>query len=113
MAEGSGKKMVNTLFNEVPGENKNCVFYFYLKTEGIFWPTQYFDHCFSSLISGVEKNVTLGHSFWPHNLKFLPIFFKVFFATLFVPSASLPQRNCLFFLVYTAQRALYLASSLI
>ena len=33
--------MVNTLFNKVLGENEKQVFYFYLKTEGIFGPTQY------------------------------------------------------------------------
>ena len=33
---------MNTLFNKVLGENEKCVFYFYLKTEGNFWPTQYF-----------------------------------------------------------------------
>ena len=32
---------VSVLFNKVLGENENCVFYFYLKTEGTFWPTQY------------------------------------------------------------------------
>ena len=26
------------LFNKVLGENEKCVFYFYLKTEGTFWP---------------------------------------------------------------------------
>ena len=30
------------LFSKVRGENEKCVFYFYLKTEGTFWPTQYF-----------------------------------------------------------------------
>ena len=35
--------MVNTLFNKVLGENEQCVFYFYIKTEGTFWPTQYID----------------------------------------------------------------------
>ena len=29
------------LFNKVLGENEKRVFYFYLKTEGTFWPTQY------------------------------------------------------------------------
>ena len=29
------------LFNKVLGENEKCAFYFYLKTEGTFWPTQY------------------------------------------------------------------------
>ena len=29
------------LFNKVFGENEKCVFHFYLKTEGTFWPTQY------------------------------------------------------------------------
>ena len=33
--------MVNTLFNKVLGENEKYVFYFYLKTEGTFWQTQY------------------------------------------------------------------------
>ena len=32
---------MNTLFNKVLGENEICVFYFDLKTEGTFWPTQY------------------------------------------------------------------------
>ena len=32
---------MNTLFNKVLGENEEYVFYFYLKTEGTFWPTQY------------------------------------------------------------------------
>ena len=26
--------------NKVLGENEECVSYFYLKTEGTFWPTQ-------------------------------------------------------------------------
>ena len=30
--------MVNMLFNKVLGENEKCVFYFYLKTKGTFWP---------------------------------------------------------------------------
>ena len=29
------------LFNKVLGEIEKCVFYFYLKTEGTFWPAQY------------------------------------------------------------------------
>ena len=33
---------MNRLFNKVLGENEKYVFYFYLKTEGTFWPTQYF-----------------------------------------------------------------------
>ena len=33
--------MANTLFNKVLGENEKCVFYFYLKTKGTFWLTQY------------------------------------------------------------------------
>ena len=33
--------MVNMLLNKVLGEIEKCVFYFYLKTEGTFWPTQY------------------------------------------------------------------------
>ena len=37
---GEVHKMVNMLFNKVLGENEECVFYFYLKTEGSFWPTQ-------------------------------------------------------------------------
>ena len=32
---------MNTLFDKVVGENEKCVFYFYLKTEGTFWRTQY------------------------------------------------------------------------
>ena len=35
---------MNTLFNKVLGEKDKCVFYFYLKTEGTFWPTQYMDN---------------------------------------------------------------------
>ena len=27
--------------HKVLGENEKCVFYFYLKTKGTFWPTQY------------------------------------------------------------------------
>ena len=34
-------KRVNSVFNIILGENEKCVFYFYLKTEGTFWPTQY------------------------------------------------------------------------
>ena len=34
------------LFNKVLGENEKCVFYFYLKTEGTFWPTQYINYIF-------------------------------------------------------------------
>ena len=30
------------LFNKALGENEKCV-YFYLKTEGTFWPTQKYD----------------------------------------------------------------------
>ena len=33
-------KRVNTLCNKVLGKNEKCVFCFYLKTEGTFWPTQ-------------------------------------------------------------------------
>ena len=40
--------MVNTLFNKVPDGGEKSVFYFYLKTEGNFWPTQY------------SRNVTLS-----------------------------------------------------
>ena len=36
-----GNKRVKTLFNKVIGENDKCVFYFYLKNEGTFWPAQY------------------------------------------------------------------------
>ena len=36
--------MENILFNKVLGENENCVFYFYLKTKGNFWPTQYMNN---------------------------------------------------------------------
>ena len=28
------------LFNKFLGENEKCVFYFFLKNEGTFWPTQ-------------------------------------------------------------------------
>ena len=35
------EQMVSTLFNKGLGENKKCVFYFYLKTEGNIWPTQH------------------------------------------------------------------------
>ena len=35
---------MNTLFNNVLGENEKCVFYFYLKTKGTSWPTQCFKH---------------------------------------------------------------------
>ena len=34
--------LVNMLFNKVVGKNEKCVFYFYLKTEETFWPSQYF-----------------------------------------------------------------------
>ena len=30
------EQTVNTLFNKALGENEKCVFYFYLKTKGIF-----------------------------------------------------------------------------
>ena len=33
--------MVNILVNKILGENEKSAFYFYLKTKGIFWPTQY------------------------------------------------------------------------
>lgn len=36
MANGSGTKMVNMLFNKVLGENLKKVSYFYLKTKGTF-----------------------------------------------------------------------------
>ena len=36
-------KRVNMLFNKVLGESVKCVFYFYLKTRGTFWPTQYYE----------------------------------------------------------------------
>ena len=29
------------LFNKVLGESEKCVYYFYLKIKGTFWPTQY------------------------------------------------------------------------
>ena len=41
MGEGSGTKRVNMLFNKVLGENEKRVSYFYLKTKGTFWSTQY------------------------------------------------------------------------
>ena len=31
---------MNTLFSKVLGENEKCVFYFYLKIKGTFWPAQ-------------------------------------------------------------------------
>ena len=34
--------MINTLFNKVHGKNEKYVFYFYLKTEGTFWPIHYY-----------------------------------------------------------------------
>ena len=34
------EKRVIMMFNKALGENEKCVFYFYLKTEGTFWPTQ-------------------------------------------------------------------------
>ena len=34
--------MVNMLFNKILGENEKSVFYFYLKTGGMFRPTEYF-----------------------------------------------------------------------
>ena len=42
---GNWQKVVEqrTLFNKVLGENENYAFHFYLKTEGTFWSTQYFD----------------------------------------------------------------------
>ena len=30
-----------TLFSKVLGENEKCVFYFYFKTKGTFWPTHW------------------------------------------------------------------------
>ena len=36
----------NILFNKVLGEKEKCVFHFYFKTEGTFWPTQYFQNFF-------------------------------------------------------------------
>ena len=44
---------MDTLFNKVLVENEKCVFYFYLKTEGTFWPTQYFS---SNLIMNLLSN---------------------------------------------------------
>ena len=38
VVEQKGEYVV--VYNKVLGENEKCVFYFYLKTEGIFWPTQ-------------------------------------------------------------------------
>ena len=34
------EQMVSTLFSKVLGEDEKCVFYFYFKTKGTFWPTQ-------------------------------------------------------------------------
>ena len=34
--------MMTMLFNKILGENEKCVFYFYLKAKGTFWPTQYY-----------------------------------------------------------------------
>ena len=31
----------NSYSGEVIGENENCVFYLYFKTQRTFWPTQY------------------------------------------------------------------------
>ena len=47
------------LFNKVLGENEKCFFYFYLKTEGTFWPAQYFTSLSSCL-----------HSFWEAGCNF-------------------------------------------
>ena len=41
MAEGSGTKL-NTLVKKVLSENEKQVFYSRSKTEGTFWPMQYF-----------------------------------------------------------------------
>ena len=39
-----GGTKVNTLFNKVVVENEKCVLYFYLKTKGTLWKTQYFSN---------------------------------------------------------------------
>lgn len=39
--EWNKKVNINTLLNKALGENEKFVFYFYLKTKGQFWSTQY------------------------------------------------------------------------
>ena len=41
MEEGRGTKWQTILVNKILGENEKSAFYFYLKTKGTFWPTQY------------------------------------------------------------------------
>ena len=50
--------MMNTLFNKGLGENQKCVLYFYLKTKGIFWPTQYIP--FDQMTWYVCSNLTVS-----------------------------------------------------
>ena len=68
--------MVNMFFNKVLGENEKCVFYFYFKTEGTFWPTQYI---FASFV--IDKG-TIGvwiylWAFYPVLLIYISVFVTV------------------------------------
>ena len=54
--------MANTLFNKVLGENEKCVFYFYLKTKGTFWP-----NIQRNQINLFKRNDK--HKKWPKDMK--------------------------------------------
>ena len=47
------QKRVNMLFNKALDANEKCVFYFYLKTKGTFWPTQYISSPQNHLAGGL------------------------------------------------------------
>ena len=48
-------QLVNTFFKKDLGENKKCVFYFYLKIKQTFWPTIYTERDFPG--DSVVKNL--------------------------------------------------------
>ena len=50
---------MNTLFNKVLGENEKCAFYFYLKTEGTFWPTSIKRHLYMDWILDIFRGVLI------------------------------------------------------
>ena len=64
------EQRVNVLFNNVLGENEKCVFYFYLKTKGTFWPNKYQGQ---TKIQEWDKNITLTHTHTHIHTQYRPI----------------------------------------
>ena len=78
------------LFNKVLGENEKCVFYFYLKTEGTFWPTQYI-YLFEEMSKYCSRR--LHHFTFPQCLK-VPFALHCCQYSLFL--IFLDYNNCVF-----------------